>query len=189
MTDTKNLPEQNPDARIVGLFNERNEKAIAESQKLYGTYCRAIAVNILGDEQDAEECVNDTWLKAWNTIPPEQPTSLKSYFGMLIRCIAIDRFRTLRRRKRSRDMTVLLDELDETVPTEDITDELPELLTEFLRSLDANERNLFVGRYWHSYTPAVLGAYYGLSENAVNLRIMRIRKRLRVFLTERGYTV
>lgn len=177
------------DRAIIEKFNVRDENAIRDVEVRYGSYCHGIAMSILDNREDAEECVNDTWLKAWNSIPPENPTSLKHYLGRLTRHLSIDRFRTLHRRKRNKGMTVLLDELETVTPAEDVTDRLGADLTEFLYTLEPAERNLFIGRYWHAYPPEVLAAEYGITANAVGLRLMRTRNKLRAFLTERGYTV
>lgn len=177
------------DAEIIRLFFARNEKAVSMTEAAYGSYCRAIAVGILDSAEDAEECVNDTWLKAWNTIPPENPPSLKLYLGRLVRRLSIDRWRTLHRKKRNTEMTVVLDELDEIAPDGDVTDRLGTDLSDFLMTLNPDERNLFVGRYWYAYPLAVLAADHGLTENAVSLRLLRTREKLRTYLTERGYTL
>ena len=188
MADT-NSKSRLSDGEIIALFNARSEDAVRACEKQYGTYLMGIAVSILGNEQDAEECVNDAYLKAWKSIPPEDPPSLRVYLARLCRHLSIDRYRTLKRHKRDRDMTVTLDELDEVAPAEDAQNELALLLEDFLRSLEPAERNLFVGRYWHNYPPDVLAAHCGISRNAVVLRLMRTRQKLKKYLTERGYTV
>lgn len=121
------------DREIIQLFFDRDERAIAESRDKYGKYCDGIAAGILHTREDREECVSDTWLRAWQTIPPQNPASLKAYLGRLCRCFAIDRYRHLRRRKRSRDMECVLTELDGICPNEPVTDGLKETLTAFLR--------------------------------------------------------
>lgn len=141
------------DREIIQLFFDRDERAITESRDKYGKYCDGIAAGILHTREDREECVSDTWLRAWQTIPPQNPASLKAYLGRLCRCFAIDRYRHLRRRKRSRDMECVLTELDGICPNEPVTDGLKETLTAFLRGLEPLERDLFVGRYWYAYTP------------------------------------
>lgn len=124
------------DREIIQLFFDRDERAIAESRDKYGKYCDGIAAGILHTREDREECVSDTWLRAWQTIPPQNPASLKAYLGRLCRCFAIDRYRHLRRRKRSRDMECVLTELDGICPNEPVTDGLKETLTAFLRGLE-----------------------------------------------------
>ena len=177
------------DREIIQLFLDRDERAIAESRDKYGKYCDGIAAGILHTREDREECVSDTWLRAWQTIPPQNPASLKAYLGRLCRCFAIDRYRHLRRRKRSRDMECVLTELDGICPSEPITDGLKETLTAFLRGLEPLERDLFVGRYWYAYTPERLAQEQGLSRGAVNTRLMRTRNKLKDYLRMEGYTV
>ena len=177
------------DSAIIDLYWAREERALSETDAKYGGYCRSIAHNILKNREDSEECVSDTWLRAWQTIPPQNPTSLKAYLGRLCRCFAIDRYRHLRRRKRSRDMECVLTELDGICPNEPVTDGLKETLTAFLRGLEPLERDLFVGRYWYAYTPERLAQEQGLSRGAVNTRLMRTRNKLKDYLRKEGYTV
>ena len=178
------------DRDIIALFNARNEDAIRQSSEKYGAYVMGISVGILGNDQDAEECVNDTWLKAWRSIPPQNPPSLKVYLGRLARHLSIDRLRTVTRRKRNREMTVVLDELTVCSPPES-SDEgaLTHALDDFLGELEPLDRKLFVGRYWYCYSVSSMAAAYGLSVNNASVRLHRIRERLRSYLTERGYRV
>lgn len=132
-TDTIRLPE---------LFCARDEEALRETARLYEPLCMHIALNILADRQDAEECVNDTWLRAWNHIPPDRPRSMAAYLGTIVRNLAINRWRA----RRNRALTVDLDELRETIPmTEEDAGELPGLLGAFLARCDSLDRRLFVG--------------------------------------------
>ena len=176
------------DNEIIRMYLDRNEQAIAESDRKYGALCHSVAMNILDSRPDAEECVNDTWLKAWNSIPPQHPTYLKAFLCRITRNLALDRFRTLHRRKRNADIEVSLSELEACIPMpEESADELPGLLNMFLDGLDSLERRLFMGKYWHGYSLRQLAKGYGLSENAVSLHLMRTRKKLKAFLEERGY--
>ena len=177
------------DADIVALYFERDEQAIAESNKAYGSYCTAVAMNILASKSDAEECVNDTWLKAWNAIPPAKPLDLKTFLGRITRNLSLDRFRALKRHKRNRDLEVAMDELSEAIPLSDDTQDslLKQLLGEFLAQNDSLNRRLFVGRYWHGYTVGKLARHYGLTENAVSHRLARTRAALKEFLEKEGY--
>ena len=124
------------DAEIVSLYWERDERAITETAHRYGSYIHAISVQILESEPDAEECVNDTYLKAWNTIPPQKPFSLKDYLGRLVRHLSIDRYRAMRRAKRNIHMTEALDELTMISPdTAADNPALTEALDDFLGKL------------------------------------------------------
>ncbi len=178
------------DADIVALYFQRDEQAILETEAAYGRYCMSIAMGILHHAPDAEECVNDTYLRTWQTIPPNRPSSLKLYVGRIVRNLSISRYRTQHRKKRDASMEISLSELEECIPLrEEQSAELRELLNEFLAELKPDDRRLFVGRYWYAYAPRTLAKAYGLTTNAVNLRIMRVRARLKQFLEERGYHI
>ena len=176
------------DASIIGLYWQRDEQAITETARRYGSYIHAISVQILESEPDAEECVNDTYLKAWNTIPPQKPFSLKDYLGRLVRHLSIDRYRALRRAKRNINVTEALNEL--TIASPDTAADNPaltEALNNFLSALNPTDRNLFLGRYWYFYEVADLARAYGMTVNTVYVKLHRMRERLRKHLTERGF--
>ena len=176
------------DADIVALYFARDEQAIRRTDEKYGSFCHRLAMHILHSEQDAEECVSDTYLKAWNTIPPTRPSSLQAFLGRIVKNLSINRYHEGKAQKRNRDFDLSLEELADCIPAPDeAADDLPALFNEFLGGLDPTERKLFVGRYWHSYTMETLAKAYGLTVNAETLRIARTRGKLRDFLTERGY--
>lgn len=177
------------DKDIVALYFERDEAAIAESERAYGAYCRAIAMSILDDPSDAEECVNDTWVAAWGSMPPKRPSILRTYLGKLTRNVAINRLKKRRRHKRGGEFILSLQELSECIPApeEEEDGRLRDLLDEFLASAEPLDRKLFVGRHWYNRSVSVLAQGYGLSPNAVSIRLTRMRDRLRTFLKERGY--
>lgn len=182
------------DEKILQLYLDRNELAIHESAEKYGAYCRAIAVNILGDPDDAEECVNDTWFKAWNAIPPARPADLRTYLGKISRNLAFDKYRTERRDKRgSGEEALLLDELEEIVSgREDAASPLleKELLDEIRRFLERQtkeKRVMFVRRYWYADSVSAIADRLGTSENRVSVTLNRLRKKLKDHLNQRGY--
>ena len=178
------------DASIIGLYWQRDEQAITETARRYGSYIHAISVQILESEPDAEECVNDTYLKAWNTIPPQKPFSLKDYLGRLVRHLSIDRYRAMRRAKRNINMTEALDELTIASPDTDRDNPaLTDALNGFLSELNPTDRNLFLGRYWYFYEVSDLARAYGMTANTVYVKLHRMRERLREHLTERGFKV
>ena len=178
------------DAEIISLYWARDEQAVTETARRYGSYIHAISVQILESEPDAEECVNDTYLKAWNTIPPQKPFSLKDYLGRLVRHLSIDRYRALRRAKRNINVTEALNELTVISPDTDRDNPaLTEALNTFLSGLDTNDRNLFLGRYWYFYEVADLARAYGMTVNTVYVKLHRMRERLRKHLTERGFQI
>ncbi len=179
------------DRSIIELYNARDEQAIAETAYKYGSYCTAVSMNILNSYPDAEECVNDTYLRTWQSIPPKDPPSLRNFLGKIIRNLSITRYRALHSQKRDSDLTVALSELESclSVPAETEAGVLCDLLNGFLEGLEPRERQLFVGRYWYAHPVSRLAEVYGLTPNAVSKQLARTRDRLRAYLAERGYTV
>ena len=179
------------DSDIVSLYNARDERAIEETRRKYGDYCMSISLGILRNRQDAEECVSDTYLQTWRSIPPKQPSVLRTYLGKLTRNISIDRLRTMKRQKRSCELVVSLEEIKDvlTATLDTAEGELTDLLNGFLDGLPDTERRLFVGRYWYGYPVGKMAAGYGMTPNAVSKQLARTRERLKSYLNERGYTV
>ena len=179
------------DSEIIGLYNQRDERAIYETDRKYGDYCMSISLGILRNRQDAEECVNDTYLRTWRSIPPKQPSVLRTYLGKLTRNLSIDRLRTRRRARRDSELTVSFEELEDILTAAEDTSEreLTDLFNEFLETLPDTERRLFVGRYWYGYPVHQLAEAYGMTPNAVSLRLHRVRLNLRAHLAERGYRI
>ena len=178
------------DHEIVALYHARDEKAIEHSQARYGTYCQTVAMNILNCLADADECVNDTWLAAWNSMPPQKPNSLRAYLGKITRNLSLNRLKANQREKRNVRLTVTLEELEDCISAPDETESrlICQWLNEYLSTLPKLERQLFVGRYWYNYGVKQMARHYGLSPNAVTKRLARLREGLRAYLIERGYT-
>ena len=178
------------DQAIIDLYFARNEQAIRETDRQYGKVCMQVSMNILKSRPDAEECVNDTYLKTWNAIPPTKPHSLCAFVCRITRNLSLNRLRDLRREKRNKELTLSLDELEACIPAaiED-SNLLADLLNTFLEGLEETDRVLFVGRYWYSYATDDLAASMGLTKKAVYMRLYKIRERLRAYLEERGYRV
>ena len=179
------------DLHIIELYFARDEEAIRHTADKYGPYCTAVSMSILHSEPDAEECVNDTWLKTWNSIPPTRPHSLKLFLARITRNLSINRHRALHSEKRNKDLEGSLTELEPCFPApEDLPGgggELVELLNEFLEKQNKMDRVVFVQRYWYSLSTAQIAEEHRMSENAVWVRLHRTRERLRAYLTERGY--
>ena len=181
-------PRPLTDSEIVALYLARDESAIDHTAQNYGAYCLTVAMNILNDHPDAEECVNDTYLRAWRSIPPERPTVLRLFLGKITRRLAIDKYRT--NKSRNRGLEVALDEIAEILPAREEDDgELPALLADFLASLPAEERNFFILRYYHGHSVARLSKAFGMKPNNLSARLYRTREKLRAYLAERGYQV
>ena len=181
------------DCEIVGLYWQRSEDAIPETERKYGAFCLSLARNLSDTREDAEECVNDTYYEAWTSMPEERPGNLGAWLGRVVRNIAVDRFRKNRARKRDGRMDLLLDELDECVPDPSADPErasesaqIAAALDRWLRTLDAEDRRLFLRRYW--YDDALKRLAEASGEDAARLaqRMFRLRKSLRRALEKEG---
>ena len=182
------------DKQIVALYWERSETAIAETEKKYGRYCHYIARNILYSDQDAEECVNDTYWKAWETMPPKKPDLLSAYLGKLTRHIAINRYIHDNADKRSPGMQVILDEAEEFIPDSadsDVSDEihLRDAINFFVASLTQEVRVVFVRRYWYMSSVKDIARDYGMTESNVKVTLMRTRNRFKEYLEREGISI
>ena len=178
------------DQEIISLYFDRNAQAIKETDTKYGKTCMQVSMNILHSRPDAEECVNDTYLKTWNSIPPTKPHSLCAFLCRIIRNLSLNRLQELTAAKRSRELTVSFEELEDCIPLPDEqSPELAALLESFLREQSETDRVLFVGRYWFACSVEELARRTGLTRRAVHMRIFRTRELLRAYLTERGYGV
>jgi len=181
------------DKKIVELYWERSETAIVETQKRYGGYCHYIAYNILYSHEDAEECVNDTYIKAWNALPPHRPERLAAFLGIITRNTALDRYLSDRTKKRGGGQTeAVLNELSECVPDEKssgcMADELAlrEAINGFLGSLPAQKRIIFMRRYWYMSSVKEIAEDYGLTESNVKVTLLRTRNRFKAYLEKEG---
>ncbi len=184
------------DNAIIGLYWERSEQAISESSAKYGGYCFAIAYNILENREDSDECVNDTWYKAWNAMPPQKPELLSAFLGKITRRLSINRRRNLGAQKRGGgEYTLCIEELTECIPAkckaEDRCDEhaLSELLETFISQSKLLDRTLFLRRYWYMCPLKTLAEEFCMSESAVKMRLLRMRERLRELLEKEGYDI
>lgn len=181
------------DRQIIALYNERSEAALSETAKKYGRYCRTIAYNILFNEEDSEECVNDTWLQAWEAIPPQCPERLSAFLGKITRNLALNLYKHNNREKRGGGQTVLvLEELNDCVPGIDSTEEtvgealLVDVLNRFLEELPAEKRKLFLRRYWYMSSVKEIAEDFGLSESNVKMTLLRLRSKLKQTLEKEG---
>ena len=181
------------DQGIIALFFKRSEQAIEETDKKYGGYCYSIAYNILSNREDSEESVSDTYLAAWNTIPPHHPNFLNAFLAKLTRHISIDRWRKLSAQKRGGGEIILaLEELEDcvdrsNVETELAKKELTQILNAFLSSLPETERNVFLCRYWYLDSIPTISEVSGFSQSKVTSMLHRLRGKLRRKLSEEGY--
>ena len=184
------------DKDIVDLYWNRNEKAIDETDKKYGKYLYTIAYNIIHSRLDCEECLNDTYLGTWNSIPPQKPASLQNFLSRITRNIAIDKYRERSASKRiPSELVESLDELGETLSYDGSLEEeaavsaVAEELNKFLRELDERDQFIFVCRYYYCDSIADLSGMLGVSDRTVFRAISRMREELRERLKEGGIEV
>lgn len=184
------------DREIVSLYHGRNEEAILRTKEKYEKYLLKIAFNILNSDPDSEESVNDTYLAAWNSMPPHRPEVLSTYLGKLTRRISIDLFRKKHREKRvGSEYAMSLSEWEDCLaggemPEETLeTELLAEAINKFLRSLPKDARNLFIGRYYYMDPLQEVAAYCGMSESKAKSLLFRTRNRLKAFLEKEGFSV
>ena len=182
-----------PDEAIVNLYFDRSEEAIAACQVKYGKSCHTIAYNILRSDEDAEECVNDTWLRAWNSIPPERPTRLGAWLSTVTRRLALTRYEKKTAAKRYGGMESSLEELSECVTAGSLTiaDEvaLSEAINGFLASLPTRTRMIFMRKYWYMDSIVDIAKALGMGESAVKVTLHRTREKFRKHLAKEGITV
>ena len=188
------IQNKDKDIELIRLYRNGEDVTITESERRFGAYCRKIAMNVLGDPEDARECVNDVWLKAWNGIPTETPPNLQAYFGKLTRELAIDRWRRAHSEKRGGgEIALCLVELSECLPAKNDVQaaveqkELARTLQRFLATLDSTPRRVFVCRYWYFDTVPEIAARFGFTRSKVSSMLHRTRKQLKNYLKEYGY--
>ena len=176
------------DNEIIELYLNRNERAISESDAKYGLLLKYIANNVLSDEEDSAECVNDTFLTAWNKIPPTIPECLKAFLGRITRDIAITRYRANHAKKRYAGAEVMLDELEECIPdVKTVEDEIEEkelsrILNDWLKRLSAEDRAVFIRRYWYGESVQELALKCGTNQNNMAQKMFSLRKKLKAEL-------
>lgn len=183
------------DSEIIKLYTERSENAISETARKYGRYCRYVAYNILRNDEETDECVNDTYFRAWNAIPPHFPNCLRTFLGKITRGLALNRLEKFAAKKRGEGQAALaLDELSECIsdkcggdPTDDIV--IKAVLDRFLEELPAEQRKIFVRRYWYLDSVKKIAKELGLRENAVSVTLFRLRTKLREELEKEGIVI
>ena len=182
------------DAKIVQLYLDRDEQAIPATAGKYGNYCSSIANNILGNYEDAEECVNDTYLNTWNSIPPHKPQMLSTFLGKIVRNLAFNKYKHNTADKRGGgEIASVLDELASCVSGNENVEqsyeykELVAAINDFLSTLPTAKRNVFVCRYWYTDSISDIAARFDMTYSAVSMTLNRLRNKLHNYLIERGY--
>ena len=184
------------DNKIVDLYWARSEIAISETAGKYGRYCHYIAHNILHNDEDSSECVNDTYLRAWNSMPQHRPSVLKAFLGKITRNLALNKYKMLTADKRNHgQVPLVLNELHECIPSTDNTERivediaLAEAFNRFLGSLTAEQRNIFMRRYWYLSPIQEIATAYGMSQSKVKMSLLRSRKELKHLLEKEGISL
>lgn len=187
--------ENMEDREIIRLFFKRNETALYEVSKKYGAYCKTIARNILKNHEEAELCVNDTYMRAWESIPPNDPPMLGAFLGKITKNLALNRLTFLNADKRGGNSEFSFDELDGfvsgeySVEAETERRELVLAINAFLKKLPAKQRRIFVGRYWGYYKLSELAERFGMTEGGISLSLERTRRKLKKYLENGGFDV
>lgn len=183
------------DSEIIGLYFRRDESAISETAAKYGAFCHRVALNILSIDADADECVNDAYLRTWNSIPPQKPDKLGAWIGRVVRNIAYDLWKANHRKKRYAGMEELLNELEECIPSPFTVErkieerELTKIINAWLASLPLTDRVLFVRRYWNGEAVNVLAQEKEVTQANMAKQMYRLRQSLKSVLEKEGYSL
>lgn len=182
------------DLRIVELYFARKEEAIQETDAKYGKLCFKIAYNILNNREDSQECVNDTYMGAWNAIPPTRPDNFSAFLCKITRNLSFKRLEFLTREKRSPALLVSLEELEAILPDETLTpdyteEELGKKISIFLRTLKENDRNIFIRKYYFFEPIKEIAGQYSFSEGKVKTILFRTRTKLKEYLIKEGFAL
>ena len=184
------------DSLIIDLFWKRSETAIEETASKYGSFCHSISYHILRNRQDAEECVNDTWLRAWDSMPPQRPAKLSVFLGKITRNLSLDRYRNYSAEKRKGSKTAeVIEELSECISGGDNVSDyidkmvLTELIVKFLRKQNEANRNIFIRRYWRFDSIRDIAEDFGMNDRSVATILFRMRTQLKKELLEEGIEV
>jgi len=184
------------DIEIIDLYLQRSESAIDETAKQYNSYCSAIAMSILRNQEDVDEVVNDTYLSVWNSIPPEQPKTFSTFIGRITRNLSLDRHRKKNAQKRGGNETILmLSELESCIPTaRSVEDEvdvniLAQAVDSFLSELRQEDRAYFMCRYWYTHSVSQVANQFNVGNSKVKMSLHRTRKKLKIYLEKRGITI
>lgn len=190
---SETAPENLSDDEIITLFFERNEKALSAVSRKYENYCGAVVHSIIKNPQDAEECLNDTWLKTWESIPPARPKNLGGFLAKIAKNISLNRYEHSHAKKRGGgELPLVLDELSECVADKNDVEKtfeqklLTDAVNDFLRTLPRDKRDVFVLRYWYCLSVAEIAEKTGLSRGGVSVSLTRSRRKLAAYLKKEG---
>ena len=180
------------DLQIIEMYWKRNEQAISVTAEKYGTYCYSVAYGILHNEEDSKESVNDTYMSAWNSMPPHKPNVLKTFLGKITRRLSIDRLKRKNAEKRGGEIAEILDELSECISpigdpiAETEKEMLDKTINSFVKELKDTEQRVFLCRYWYARSVKEIAKLFGFSESKVKVMLMRTRNKLKTRLETEG---
>lgn len=183
------------DSMIIEMYWNRNENAIEETNRKYGSYCFTIANNILNSKEDSDECVNDTWLRTWNVIPPKKPDRFRIFLARITRNLSFDKYKARHTAKRSGEMLYILDELSECVSGGNTTDDevdmklLSESINSFLKTVSQRDRTVFLRRYFYAMPVTEIAEKLDITANNASAILSRLRNKLREHLTKEGFEI
>ena len=182
------------DLSIIELYFARDEQAIKETDAKYGKLCHSIAYNILNNHEDSEECVNDTYIGVWNTIPPTRPNNFMAFVCRITRNLSLKRIEAMARQKRSQATIVSLDELAEVLPDESIADgisdeDIGKAISDFLRNEKEDVRNVFIRKYYFFDSIGDIATRYGFTESKVKNMLYHTRNKLKEYLIKEGVEI
>lgn len=183
------------DSMIIEMYWNRNESAIEETDKKYGSYCFAVANNILNSKEDSDECVNDTWLRAWNAIPPKKPERFRVFLAKITRNLSFDKYKMKNASRRKGEMLYILDELSECISSGNTADDeldmklLSESINSFLKTISERDRTVFLRRYFYAEAVTEIAERMYITPNNVSAILARSRAKLREHLTKEGFEI
>ena len=184
------------DSEIITYLTERSEQAISAVSQKYGRYCKKIALNILQNNEEADECVNEALMRLWNSAPPSSPDALQLFLARIVKNCAYDKLRLALREKRGGgEVALALDEIAECVSGHSSVEgeleqkELGEAINSFLEKLNTRHRKMFLLRYWYCFSVSEIAGRLGTSENSVSVTLSRVRRKIKDYLTKRGYDI
>ena len=183
------------DEKIIDLYWDRDQSAILKTEEKYGSYCHRIAWNILYNKEDCEECINDTWMRAWNAMPTERPNILSAFLGAITRNLSLDRYRKQHAKKRGEgEVAFVFDELQDCLMAEGPEQQmdanlLVAALNRFLERMEKENRIIFVRRYWYMDSIDAIAKRFSISESKVKSSLFRSRNKLRDYLQQEGFSI
>jgi RNA polymerase sigma-70 factor (ECF subfamily) len=187
--------KNSPNSELIELYERRSESAIGETARQYGTYCLSIAMNILRNREDAEECVQDAYLNAWNSIPPQRPEVFSAFIGRITRNLSLNKYKAFNAKKRGgNEVALALSELESCIPTAQNVEvdvensDLVQIVKDYLSTIRKEDKIFFILRYWYNDSVAEIAEQFNCGIGKINMSLHRTRKKLKTYLERRGIT-